>query len=128
MGRPPVGLSMYLNLYGLNLVYDVHGRGEPVLLVAETAQAWADAFPIPPGYRFLLPDLPGFGRSEGPPMTPEELAEYPLALVTMLNLGRPKIGARGLGERVGKLVADRLGTDFRVIQDRGDLERWLAAR
>lgn len=119
---------MYLNLYGLNLVYDVYGRGDPVLLLAETAEAWADLFPLPQGYRFLLPDLPGFGRSEGPPMTPEELTEYPVALLTMLNLGRPKIGARGLGEAVGQLVADRLGAEFRVIQGRGDLEHWLAAR
>lgn len=95
----------YLHLYGLNLVFDRVGRGPAVLLLAEEAACWPE--PLPAGYTFYLLDLPGYGRTGGPPMPPEELAEYVAAFLVMANLGRPPILVRGLGEAVGRVLAER---------------------
>lgn len=95
----------YLHLYGLNLVFDRVGRGPGVLLLAEEARAWPED--LPEGYTFYLLDLPGYGRTGGPRMAPEELAEYVVGFLVMLNLGSPPILVRGIGEAVGEVLRDR---------------------
>jgi len=118
---------VYINLYGLNVVYNDRGRGPLVLLLAETAEHWADCEPLPPGYRFVVPDLPGFGRSEGSSLAPEELAEFVVALVTMLNAGLPRLLVRGVGEAVGRALAERMGLRPLPCPDRDALLRLLEA-
>ncbi|GLV47666.1 hypothetical protein TJA_08350 [Thermus sp. LT1-2-5] len=100
----------YLHLYGLNLVFDRVGRGAPVVLLAEEATRWPEALPL--GYTFYLLDLPGHGRTGGPAMDPEALAEYVVGFVVLLNLGSPPILTRGLGEAVGRVLAER---GYRVL-------------
>lgn len=95
----------YLHLYGLNLVFDRVGRGPAVVLLAEEASRWPEA--LPEGYTFYLLDLPGFGRTGGPSMAPEELAEYVAGFLVMLNLGAPPLLLRGVGEAVGAVLAER---------------------
>lgn len=89
----------YLHLYGLNLVFDRVGKGPPVLLVAEEASRWPEA--LPEGYAFYLLDLPGYGRTEGPRMAPEELAHFVAGFAVMMNLGAPWVLLRGLGLALG---------------------------
>ncbi len=95
----------YLHLYGLNLVFDRVGKGPAVVLLAEEASRWPED--LPPGYAFYLLDLPGFGRTGGPSMTPEEMAEYVAGFLVMLNLGSPPLLVRGVGEAVGAVLAER---------------------
>ncbi|MDM7325031.1 MAG: alpha/beta hydrolase [Thermus sp.] len=95
----------YLHLYGLNLVFDRVGRGPAVVLLAEVAEAWPRV--LPEGFTFYLLDLPGHGRTPGPSMAPEELAEYVAGFLVMTNLGSPPILVRGLGEAVGKVLEER---------------------
>ncbi|WP_114311779.1 alpha/beta fold hydrolase [Thermus caldifontis] len=97
--------SGYLHLYGLNLVFDRVGRGPAVVLLAEEAGAWPE--PLPEGFTFYLLDLPGHGRTGGPRMAPEELAEYVAGFLVMLNLGSPPILVRGVGEAVGAVLRER---------------------
>lgn len=85
----------YVHLYGLNLVFDRVGRGRPVVLLAEEAGRWPEE--LPEGFAFYLPDLPGYGRTGGPSLAPEELAEYAVAFAVMLNLGNPSFLLRGVG-------------------------------
>ncbi len=85
----------FIHLYGLNLVFQRVGQGPPILLLAEEASLWREG--LPEGYTFYLLDLPGFGRTGGPPMAPEEMAEYVAAFVVMLNLGEPLVLLRGVG-------------------------------
>jgi pimeloyl-ACP methyl ester carboxylesterase len=74
----------FIHLYGLNLVFQRVGQGPPILLLAEETSLWREG--LPEGYTFYLLDLPGFGRTGGPSMAPEEMAEYVAAFVVMLNL------------------------------------------
>ncbi|WP_105316530.1 alpha/beta fold hydrolase [Thermus tenuipuniceus] len=116
----------YLHLYGLNLVFDRVGRGPAVLLLAEEADMWPEE--LPQGYTFYLLDLPGYGRTGGPSMAPEELAEYVVGFLVMLNLGSPPILVRGVGEAVGEVLRDRgykvfsgayLGESLQRVMDMG---------
>ena len=97
----------YIYLYGTHLVYDDVGEGPTVILLGEKAGDWPE--PLPGGYRFLLPDLPGRGRTEGTPLTPEEDAEFIVGLIMMLNLDGYRVLTRGYGDRVGEVLRDRMG-------------------
>ncbi|MFN3179079.1 MAG: alpha/beta fold hydrolase [Thermus sp.] len=97
--------SGYLHLYGLPLVFDRVGRGPVVILLAEEARAWPEM--LPAGFTFYPLDLPGHGRTGGPRMAPEELAEYVVGFLVMLNLGSPPILVRGLGKAVGEVLRER---------------------
>jgi len=98
---------MYLNLYGVNLVFDREGRGEAVVLLAEEAGVWAGDRPFPPGHAYYLLDLPGFGRTEAPKMSPEELAEFVVAFLAVMHLTQAPILARGVGLDLAPLLRER---------------------
>ncbi len=66
-----------------------------VVLLAEEASRWPED--LPGGYTFYLLDLPGFGRTGGPSLAPEEVAEYVAGFLVMLNLGSPPLLVRGGG-------------------------------
>lgn len=99
----------YIHLYGTNLVYDDLGEGPVVILVGEKAADWPEA--LPEGFRYLLPDLPGRGRTEGVPLSPEEDAEFIVGLIMMLNLDGYRVVTRGYGDRVGAILKDRMGLE-----------------
>ncbi len=99
----------YLHLYGVPLVYDDEGAGPPVILLGATAADWPEA--RPPGFRYLVPDLPGRGRTEGVPLSPEEEAEFVVGLIMMLNLRGYRVLVRGHGARVGAVLKERMGLD-----------------
>ncbi len=116
----------YIHLYGTPLVYDDEGEGPPVLLIGASAADWRE--PRPPGFRYLIPDLPGRGRTEGVPLSPEEEAEFVVGLIMMLNLKGYRILVRGHGERVGEALSDRLGLEPPCrAPDREALWRCLSA-
>ncbi len=115
----------YLYLYGTHLVYDDEGKGPPVLLIGARAADWPE--PRPPGFRYLVPDFPGRGRTEGRPLTPEEEAEFVVGLIMMLNLKDYRVLVRGHGERVGAVLAERMGLPAPCpAPDRAALWRCLA--
>lgn len=68
--------------------------------MAEAAEAWPRV--LPEGFTFYLLDLPGHGRTPGPSMAPEELAEYVAGFLVMTNLGSPPILVRGVRGGGGK--------------------------
>lgn len=97
----------YLYLYGTHVVYDDIGRGRPVVLVADEASRWPAR--LPAGFRFILPDLPGHGRTGGDRLSPEEAAEFLVGMMTMLNLSEAPVVARGVGVAVAKVLSERMG-------------------
>lgn len=58
-------------------------------------------------------------------MAPEELAEYVVVLITLLNLGVPKIAARGLGVAVARVLQDRWNTQINQVDSASGLVNWL---
>jgi len=99
----------YLHLYGTDLVYDDEGEGPPVFLLGESAADWPE--PRPKGFRYLIPDFPGRGRTAGTPMSPEEEAEFVVGMIMLLNLDGYRVLARGHGVKVAEVLRDRMGLE-----------------
>ena len=113
----------FIHLYGLNLVFDRVGQGPPVLLLAEEASRWPEVEGLEVPHTLYLLDLPGFGRTGGPAMSPEEMAEYVAAFVVMLNLGNPPALLRGVGLAL-KEPLEALG--LRALPAEGQLSEALS--
>lgn len=96
----------YIYLYGTRVVYDDIGRGRPVFLVADEASRWPAE--LPSGFRFIIPDLPGHGRTGGVRLSPEEAAEFLVGMMTMLNLSQAPVVARGEGVAVAEALSERM--------------------
>lgn len=61
------GYPVIASIVGSETYITERGQGEPVLWLhgnPDTHESWDDLLPlVEPGYRHILPDLPGFGRS-----------------------------------------------------------------
>jgi pimeloyl-ACP methyl ester carboxylesterase len=95
---------MLIETGGMELHYDVHGEGEPLLWLhggMGHGPDWKYIFPAPPaGYRLIAPDLRGHGRSTGagPIYSFEQSARDVFALLDHLQIDRVKvIGLSGGG-------------------------------
>ena len=120
----------------------LHGWGATKELMAPVAQRL-------PGYRVIVPDLPGFGGTAPPPAAwgPDEYAAWVLALLDRLGVGRAHVVGHSNGGRVAVALAaahpERIGrlvlTDSAGIRPRHGLRhhwrvrtfkllRWAAAR
>jgi len=95
---------MMLETNGMELHYDVHGEGEPLLWLhggMGHGPDWQHIFSTPPsGYRLIAPDLRGHGRSTGAGATYsfEQSARDVFALLDHLDVGSVKvIGLSGGG-------------------------------
>lgn len=107
---------MRLTIDGLELAFEVHGEGEPLLWVHGFMGAGADwryLFPEPPaGYRVIAPDLRGHGASAVPggAFTFRDCARDLAALLDHLGLARIKaIGLSGGGIALLHLATMRPG-------------------
>jgi pimeloyl-ACP methyl ester carboxylesterase len=99
---------------GLNLYYEEHGQGQPLLLIHGgilTGQSWApylDAFTK--HFRVITPDSRGHGRTNNPTgvMSFRALAEDMVALIQALGLEKPLI----FGYSDGGQVAIEIGMRY----------------
>src|SRR5258708_17703763 len=71
---------MILTANGVDLYVEVHGAGDPVLLLhgwPDSADLWRDVTPAltAAGYQVITPDQRGFGRSS----CPADVARYKIA-------------------------------------------------
>ncbi len=95
---------MFAEINGIELHYDVHGDGEPLLWVhggMGCGADWKFIYKEPPaGYRLIAPDLRGHGASANPSgaMTFRQLALDVRALLQHLGIARTKaVGVSGGG-------------------------------
>ena len=108
----PAGTRIEAN--GLRVYYEVHGEGEPLLLIhggTATSQAWASHLPaFAEHFRIFAPDSRGHGRTDNP--TGEHgyrvMADDVAALVGALGLRRPLV----LGYSDGGQIALELGMRY----------------
>lgn len=92
---------------GVNLYYEVHGRGEPLLLIAGLAsdsQSWLSVVEeLSQHYQVILPDNRGSGRTEpqGVEISIQAIADDCIALLDHLDFSSANI----LGHSMGGFVA-----------------------
>jgi pimeloyl-ACP methyl ester carboxylesterase len=111
-GDPPGHVAL---LDGMELYYELHGDGEPLLLLHGGGGAgvnWRLVFDFdapPAGYRLIVPDLRGHGRSTNPAagLTFRQLALDVLALLDHLGLARVKAVGVSMGAKALLHVATR---------------------
>jgi pimeloyl-ACP methyl ester carboxylesterase len=103
--------GQYVDANGLKVYYEVHGEGEPLLLVhpgTATSQDWASHLPaFTEHFQIFAPDSRGHGRTDNP--TGEfgyrKMADDVAALIGALGLRRPLV----LGYSDGGQIALELG-------------------
>src|SRR5215471_7723583 len=90
-------------LNGFEMYFEDRGRGEPLLLLhggMGIGADWRHVFPVDPdGYRVIVPDLRGHGRSTNPArvFTFRQCAQDVLALLDHLQVS----GTRAIGLSMG---------------------------
>jgi pimeloyl-ACP methyl ester carboxylesterase len=94
-----------ISLNGFQMYYEARGDGEPLLLLhggLGTGNDWRHVFPSDPeGYRLIVPDLRGHGRSTNPAQvfTFRQCAHDVLALLEHLGVVRAKAIGLSLGAK-----------------------------
>jgi pimeloyl-ACP methyl ester carboxylesterase len=86
------------------------GTGQPLLLLHGWGATKELMLPIAqrlPGYRVIVPDLPGFGATESPPSPwgVDEYSAWVIALLDRLGVARTHIAAHSNGGRVAIALA-----------------------
>jgi pimeloyl-ACP methyl ester carboxylesterase len=100
---PVSGASHTSSVNGIEMYYETYGQDEPLLLLhgfLGTGADWGQVFKgAPEGFRSVIPDLRGHGRSTNPTgaFTLRRSAEDVLALLDALNIQRCK----GIGVSAG---------------------------
>jgi pimeloyl-ACP methyl ester carboxylesterase len=103
-----------INIHGFELYYEDRGHGEPLLLLhggTGIGRDWEQVFTAgdPDGYRLIVPDLRGHGRSTSPsgPFTFREVAKDILALLDRLDIRRVKAIGMSAGAKTLLHLATR---------------------
>ena len=93
----------YADVNGINLYYETHGEGRPVVVLhggLGSGELFAPALPALAGrYRVIVPDLQGHGRTADidRPIDPRLMANDIAALIGHLGLEKPAIVGYSLG-------------------------------
>lgn len=87
---------------GNTICYLDQGQGEPVFLLhgyCGSSSYWEQVLPFLGGYRVIVPDLRGHGRSDAPvgPYTIEQMADDVLLLMDELNIPKASLFGHSLG-------------------------------
>jgi len=91
---PPTTSGQTVPINGMEMYFEIHGEGEPLVLLHGFSGAgsnWKLIFEQPPqGYRLIIPDLRGHGRSTNPSgeFTFRQSALDVLALLDRLEVAR----------------------------------------
>jgi pimeloyl-ACP methyl ester carboxylesterase len=117
-----IGTGHYAEVNGINLYYEIHGTGRPLVLLhggLGSGEMFGPALQaLAQGHQVILPDLQGHGRTADidRPLDVRLMADDIAALITELGLEKPDVVGYSLGggvafwtavkhpELVGKLV------------------------
>ena len=110
----------YADSNGVKIRYTIEGKGEPVLLIhgwPDSGYLWRHQVPFLAGhgFRVIVPDMRGLGRSDRPP----EVADYALAKVigdvaAVLDAAGVEAATHDVRVRQVGNGAHRLGLDARL--------------
>ena len=107
------GRGQIIQANGVNIYYEVHGRGQPLLLLHAgtlTAEMWKPYLAaFAERYRVITADFRGHGRSDNPTgaMSYRLLADDMVAFVRALDLERPLIAGFSDGGQVALEIGMR---------------------
>ncbi len=99
---------------GININYEVHGKGDPVVLIGGLGshlQSWATQIPIySEHFRVIVFDNRGMGRSDKPDIeySIEMMADDTVALLDKLNIEQ----ASFVGKSMGGMIAQWIGIKY----------------
>src|SRR5262245_57316151 len=100
-----------LQAHGIEIFYDVHGAGEPLLLIAGFAcdhTIWSAVCPLLASrYRVIVFDNRGVGQTSAPEaaMTIPQMAEDAAGLLDGLGLGRVHVAGHSMGGMIAQELA-----------------------
>jgi pimeloyl-ACP methyl ester carboxylesterase len=109
--------AQYLNVAGSLAYVESAGEGPPVLCIHTAGQSgvqWRHSLIslAALGYRVIVPDLPGHGRSEpavgGPVRDLGQYAEWCITLIDELGLDRPYVMGCSIGGKISLDIATRI--------------------
>src|ERR1044072_3388320 len=101
------GTGVYAAINGINLYYEIHGRGRPLILLhggLGSGEMFGPTLPtLAEKHQVILPDLQGHGRTADidRPIDPRLMADDIAALIDHLGLDTPAL----VGFSLGGLVA-----------------------
>ena len=107
------GAGQYADVNGLNLYYEIHGTGRPMVLLHGGLGSGEMFEPILPtlaqNHEVIVPDLQGHGRTADidRPLDIRLMADDIAALIDHLGLDKPDIVGYSLGGAVAFLVATK---------------------
>ena len=108
----------YLDLDGVNIYYEVHGEGEPLVLIEGLAQQvcmWKNQIEgLKDSFKVIAFDLRGSGRSDKPQTgySVDIFADDTIKLIRKLNLEKPNILGVSLGGFIAQKVAFKYGSEI----------------
>ncbi len=124
---------------GINLFYEEHGQGFPVLFIhgfAGTHFMWAGQVPVLSRYRFITLDARGHGQSDSPPTvdkyTADNVVEDFYQLLKHLKVNKAVVGGLSMGgylslrfylrhpEMVSALILMDTGPGYRNAERRAE--------
>lgn len=113
MGTTRVVLSRKLQLDRVQLAYGEAGVGPPIMLLhglGGSSRWWFRLYPelTAANFRVLTPDLPGFGRSPGPLLEPDQAARTVVRFATHLGLTQFFL----VGHSMGGAIAVQVAAEF----------------
>ncbi len=101
----------YAQINGIKICYEVHGDGEPVVLIGglgSQIQSWATQVPIySKRYQVITFDNRGSGRSDKPvkSYSTRDMATDTAGLMDELNIGSAHIVGKSMGGMIGQWLA-----------------------
>ncbi|PWT90852.1 MAG: alpha/beta hydrolase [Acidobacteria bacterium] len=104
----------------VDLYYEVHGNGDPILLIpglGSDANTWAPFVPAFSSYRTILIENRGSGRSAKPPgpYTTEEMADDAAAILDYLGINRAHVIGKSMGGMIAQILAAKYPTRVRSL-------------
>jgi pimeloyl-ACP methyl ester carboxylesterase len=107
------GTGAYADINGINLYYETHGSGRPLILLHGGLGSGEMFGPtltaLAAGRQVIAPDLQGHGRTADidRPITVQDMADDIAALITHLGLDKPDVMGYSLGGGVAFFTAVR---------------------
>jgi pimeloyl-ACP methyl ester carboxylesterase len=99
----------YASINGLKMYYEIHGTGEPLVLL-HGSFVWATNYPtLARGRQIILIDMQGHGRTAdiNRPFSFEQMADDTAALLKHLKIEQADVFGYGMGGTIGLALAIR---------------------